>query len=187
MKKPAPQKAARRASEPGRQFAALPYRRTAGQLEILLITSRETRRWVIPKGWPMKGRKPHEAAAREAYEEAGLVGRIAKQSVGAFRYPKLLKNGTTLICKVDVFPMEVTRQRNRWPERKERTLQWFSPQEAAAAVQEDKLRTLILKFSKRTAKKKNLIAGTIDETTEEVVVDDGPGAVSETDFEPGEA
>ena len=154
MKTPAPQKAARRAADPGRQFATLPWRRGDNGLEILLITSRETRRWIIPKGWPMKNRKPHEAAAREAFEEAGVIGRIVKQPIGAFRYMKLLKNGASLRCRVDVFPMEVTRQRSRWPEQHERTVQWFTPEDAAAAVQEDKLRTLIAKFSKRALKKK---------------------------------
>src|SRR3954470_23354950 len=76
------------------QYAALPYRRRAdGAMEILLVTSRETKRWVIPKGWPIKGRRPHVAAAREALEEAGLVGRVDKEPIGTYRYNKRLKNG----------------------------------------------------------------------------------------------
>ncbi len=74
------------------QYAALPYRVRDG-LELLLITSRETGRWVIPKGWPMKGKTAHAAAAREALEEAGLKGKIGKQSLGDYSYGKRLSNG----------------------------------------------------------------------------------------------
>src|ERR1700761_2252507 len=77
----------------GQQYAALPWRHRHGEeLEILLATSRETRRWVIPKGWPMKNRKPHAAAAQEAFEEAGVSGRVMKRSIGRYNYVKRLKN-----------------------------------------------------------------------------------------------
>jgi 8-oxo-dGTP pyrophosphatase MutT (NUDIX family) len=131
---------------PGRQYAALPFR-YEHNLEILLISSRETHRWVIPKGWPMKGRKPHATAAREALEEAGVVGRIGKQPVGSYQYVKRLKNGAPLLCTVDVFPMMVTRQRDRWREMDQRTLQWFPAEEAAVAVEEPELQTLIDEFA----------------------------------------
>jgi 8-oxo-dGTP pyrophosphatase MutT (NUDIX family) len=130
----------------GRQYAALPFRYRDG-LEILLISSRETRRWVIPKGWPMKGRKPHATAAREALEEAGVVGRIGKRSVGTYRYDKTLDNGAPTPCVVEVFPMMVEGQRNRWREQGQRTTQWFSAEDAAAAVQEPELKTLISHFA----------------------------------------
>src|SRR5947209_19969955 len=86
------------------QFAALPFQIGAnGQPEIMLLTSRETHRWVIPKGWPMKGRKPAEVAMREAYEEAGLIGRIvSKRPIGNFHYLKRLPKGEVL-CQVRVF------------------------------------------------------------------------------------
>jgi 8-oxo-dGTP pyrophosphatase MutT (NUDIX family) len=131
---------------PGRQYAALPYRQQDG-LEILLISSRETRRWVIPKGWPMKGKKPHATAAREALEEAGVVGAISKQALGAFQYVKRLKNGAPLLCTVDVFPLLVSVQRPHWPEQHQRTTQWFSAAEAAVAVDEPELRELIERFA----------------------------------------
>ena len=130
----------------GRQYAALPFR-FHHHLEILLISSRETHRWVIPKGWPMKGRKPHAAAAREALEEAGVVGRIAKQPVGSYQYIKRLKNGAPLQCTVDVFPMMVSRQRDRWREQDERTVRWFPAEEAAVAVEEPELQALIDEFA----------------------------------------
>ena len=86
------------------QFAALPCRIMAdGSRQVMLVTSRETRRWVIPKGWPMKGLKPPKVAAREAYEEAGLVGRIiGKRPIGVFYYQKRLPKDR-LLCEVWVF------------------------------------------------------------------------------------
>jgi 8-oxo-dGTP pyrophosphatase MutT (NUDIX family) len=139
-------KKARTAAAPGRQYAALPYR-YLHSLEILLISSRETRRWVIPKGWPMKGRKPHAVAAREALEEAGVVGRIGKRPVGSYQYVKRLKNGAPLLCTVEVFPMMVERQRDRWREQDQRTARWFPAEEAAAAVEEPELQALIDEFA----------------------------------------
>jgi 8-oxo-dGTP pyrophosphatase MutT (NUDIX family) len=119
------------------QYAALPYRRRAdGAMEILLVTSRETKRWVIPKGWPIKGRRPHVAAAREALEEAGLVGRVDKEPIGTYRYNKRLKNGAAVPCMVEVFPLEVRLQKKKWPEKGQRSFCWFSPEDAAEAVEE---------------------------------------------------
>jgi 8-oxo-dGTP pyrophosphatase MutT (NUDIX family) len=134
------------ALEPGRQYAALPYRDRHG-LEILLLTSRETRRWVIPKGWPMKGLSPHGAAACEAIEEAGVFGRVSKKSIGEFQYIKRLKNGAPLQCTVGVFPLKVAKQLTHWPEQKERTAHWFAPAEACELVEEPDLGALILAFS----------------------------------------
>src|SRR5437588_9395179 len=94
--------------EPREQFAALPWRRTAaGEVEVLLITSRETRRWVIPKGWPIKGKKAWKSAAQEAFEEAGLRDKIGKRPCGAYAYDKRLKNGRQQHVRVAVFPLEV--------------------------------------------------------------------------------
>jgi 8-oxo-dGTP pyrophosphatase MutT (NUDIX family) len=131
---------------PGLQFAALPWRQGDG-LEVLLVTSRESRRWVIPKGWPMKGRKPHLTAAREALEEAGVSGRIGKQPLGSYGYIKRLKNGAPLECRVEVFPLKVERQRKHWPEQHERAARWFAVGEAASAVDEPELQNLIEAFA----------------------------------------
>jgi len=139
-------KKARMRGRPGRQYAALPYRYLRS-LEILLISSRETHRWVIPKGWPMKGRKPHAVAAREALEEAGVVGRIGRKPVGSYQYVKRLSNGAPLLCTVEVFPMMVERHRDRWREQDQRTQQWFPAEEAAIAVEEPELQTLIDNFA----------------------------------------
>ena len=85
------------------QFAALPCRISEGsQRQVLLLTSRETRRWVIPKGWPMKGLKPRAVAVREAYEEAGLLGTItSKHMIGVYHYEKQLPREQRL-CEVRV-------------------------------------------------------------------------------------
>jgi 8-oxo-dGTP pyrophosphatase MutT (NUDIX family) len=136
-----------------RQVAALPWRVPtsgqdgAGPLEILLVSSRETRRWVIPKGWPMKGKTDPQAAAQEAYEEAGLDGRISDTPVGQYPYLKRLKSGAARAVTVDVFPLEVTGEHATWPEKGQRTLQWMAPVEAALAVQEPELRDLIARFA----------------------------------------
>ena len=92
----------------------------------MLVTSRETRRWIIPKGWPKKGKSPQHSAAREAFEEAGVVGAIAKRSVGSFSYKKRLKTGGIVVCEVRVFPLEVKHQNKQWPEKQERDVKWLS-------------------------------------------------------------
>ncbi len=134
------------------QYAALPYRTTRdGGLEVMLITSRETRRWVIPKGWPMRATKPHGVAAREAYEEAGLEGEVARAPLGFYTYRKRLKNGARVPVCVEVFPFKVTRQLASWPEREERACRWVAPEEAARLVDEESLRGLFLAFEEAFA------------------------------------
>jgi 8-oxo-dGTP pyrophosphatase MutT (NUDIX family) len=129
------------------QYAALPYRRRDdGAIEVMLVTSRETRRWIIPKGWPIAGTKPHASAAREALEEAGVVGRADTDAIGTYRYTKRLKNGTEARCKVAVFPLEVKTQRKRWREKGERKARWFDLAKAVRAVQEPGLRRLLRNF-----------------------------------------
>lgn len=136
-------KAARRVESEPAQIAALPIRYTEnGSVEVLLITSRETRRWVIPKGWPMKGLKDHKAAAREAEEEAGLLGRIGKDPIGSYTYWKRRSDHFEL-CDVAVYLFIVEGQLKKWREQNERQLQWFSPEDAAERVDEPGLGDLI--------------------------------------------
>src|SRR5262249_44848594 len=123
---------------PNLQYAALPWRFT-DKLEILLITSRESRRWIIPKGWPIEGMSPGASPAREAFGEGGLIGQISFDLIGSYHYFKRLKTGVTVPCKVDVYPLEVMRQRRDWPEKHQRTLRWCTPTEAATAVSESDL------------------------------------------------
>ncbi|MDB5481130.1 MAG: hydrolase, partial [Caulobacteraceae bacterium] len=149
MKDPAPsgpKKLAR--SKPRAQYAALPYR-LAPQLEILLVTSRETGRWVIPKGWPIRLKSHRKVAALEALEEAGVEGRVGKEPLGEFDYLKVLKSGESQPCRVTVFPLEVETQREAWREQDQRNAQWFGWEAAAAAVQESGLRQIIQDFARR--------------------------------------
>jgi len=130
------------------QFAALPWRITVGGTrQIMLLTSRETRRWVIPKGWPMKGRKPAEVASQEAYEEAGLIGQIVgKRPLGNFHYEKRLTKGA-IICEVRVFLFRVERQLDDWPEKGKRQRKWVDVRQAAAYVEEGGLAGIINRFA----------------------------------------
>lgn len=137
--------------KPRLQYAALPWRIADG-LEILLVTSRRTRRWVIPKGWPIAGLKPHEAAAQEAFEEAGIVkGEVEDSAAGHFHYVKRSKGGLARMCRVEVFALKVEHQADDWPEKPARSTRWFSPTEAADAVDEPELQALILRFASRPA------------------------------------
>jgi 8-oxo-dGTP pyrophosphatase MutT (NUDIX family) len=134
------------------QYGALPYRVSNGaRAEFMLVTSRETRRWVIPKGWPKKGKSPHRSAAREAFEEAGVIGAIGKRAIGSFSYEKRLKNGGSVECEVRVFPLEVKRQNKQWPEMGQRKVKWLSAAKAAEKVKEPKLGKIIRKAGRKYA------------------------------------
>ena len=142
-----PEKKARRGSGTRlrRQYAALPVRLGAdGRPEILLVTSRGSRRWILPKGWPMRKHSPRQAAAREAYEEAGLEGKIrAKRPIGSYRYEKRLGNGDLVPVEVSIFLLRVSRQLPAWPEQAERRTCWFDPMAAAAKVEEPELACIL--------------------------------------------
>ncbi len=148
MKKPVKPKKKRVATTaPRLQYAALPWRIDPVKgVEILLATSRDTRRWIIPKGWPMKGRKPHIVAAIEAHQEAGLHGKIEKAKLGEYQYEKRLEGGAAVDCLVEVFPLKVERQRKKWPEKGQRATHWFPYTIAAEQVDEPQLRAMILAF-----------------------------------------
>jgi len=135
------------------QYAALPYRFTpAAALEILLVTTRRSRRWIIPKGWPIKGLRPPKSAAREAFEEAGVGGKVGAKSVGLFTYDKLLdEHGIEVRCEVRVFPLLVKRQSEAWPEFEQRVVQWVEPAKAVALIKEPGLKKLVAAFAKRIA------------------------------------
>ena len=135
------------------QFGALPYRfRQDGSLEILLVTSRRTRRWIIPKGWAIKHKTPAKSAAREAYEEAGVRGTVTARSIGSFVYDKWLDaDSVSVPCEVHVFPLEVERQRRTWPEQSEREIRWLDPDAALLLVEEPGLRSLICEFQESVA------------------------------------
>ena len=134
--------------EPRSQYAALPWRRRAdGEVEVLLITSRETRRWVIPKGWPIKGLKSPMVAAREAFEEAGVEGIVRKKKLGVFHYEKRLRTGRIQPVKVAVYALQVVVQNDEWPEKDQRDQQWTTVADAASQVDEPELRAIIEAFA----------------------------------------
>jgi 8-oxo-dGTP pyrophosphatase MutT (NUDIX family) len=129
------------------QYGALPYRVTgAGSLELLLVTTRQSKRWIIPKGRRIKGLKPAKCAAREAFEEAGVRGSIEKKSIGAFRFLKTVDDALAVMCEVRIFPLKVKRQMRQWPEAPQRTPRWFEPSAALEAVNDAGLKSLISRF-----------------------------------------
>jgi 8-oxo-dGTP pyrophosphatase MutT (NUDIX family) len=138
--------------EPRSQFAALPWRRNAaGEVEVLLITSRETRRWVIPKGWPIKGMSSGKSAAQEAFEEAGVRGKVAKRPIGTYAYDKRLKNGRLQHVRVAVFALQVDSETDVHPEFGQREKQWLPPAAAARQVDEPELMVLLATFKNQPA------------------------------------
>jgi 8-oxo-dGTP pyrophosphatase MutT (NUDIX family) len=160
-RKPKPRKPKRKSKSAVRiQYGALPYRFTAdAALEILLVTTRQTRRWIVPKGWPIKGLRPPKSAAREAFEEAGVRGKIGAKPLGLFTYEKALDEaGVQATCEVRVFPLLVKRQSEAWPEFEQRMVQWVEPAKALTLVRKPDLKKLIATFVKRAAAAANKAA-----------------------------
>lgn len=112
--------------------------------DVVLITSRGTGRWVIPKGWPMEGKTLSAAAATEAWEEAGVEGRMHDAELGRYRYDKEQERGYSVPVEVRVFLMDAERLRADFPESKQRKRRWFPPAEAARLVAEPGLREILL-------------------------------------------
>lgn len=146
----------------------MPYRTDVaapdGGVRLLLVTSRETRRWVIPKGNIGAGTAPHMAAATEAMEEAGVTGAICPVPLGSYRYRKRRGSGASLMIDVDVYPLSVTGEMSAWKEQDERERRWFSLAEAAQAVDEPDLRDLIRSFAPgefRAATKRTDMVGAV--------------------------
>jgi 8-oxo-dGTP pyrophosphatase MutT (NUDIX family) len=133
------------------QYAALCYRESADRdgIEVLVITSRDSGRWVIPKGWPMKRKKPHQAAEIEAFQEAGVHGRARKKPIGRYTYLKWLANGDVAPCVVEVYEIEVIEVAADYKERGQRIPEWVSPDEAARRVREVELKSLLVDFKPR--------------------------------------
>ncbi|MER8418743.1 NUDIX hydrolase [Mesorhizobium sp. M1428] len=128
------------------QVAALPWRDSGDGVEIMLITSRDTGRWVLPKGWPEAKEPLCEAAAREAGEEAGLRGTISHHEAGRYFYAKVLDSGEEVPCEVLVFPLQVDKVADRWKEKRARTRKWVSAAEAVGMVHEPDLCQIIAHF-----------------------------------------
>ncbi|HSS15086.1 MAG TPA: NUDIX hydrolase [Rhizomicrobium sp.] len=131
-------------------MAALCWRAKRGAaLEVLLITSLNSKRWILPKGWPEPELGPAENAAREAFEEAGVVGKISAQPIGSYHYLKERKEGGGIPCSVEVFALEVTKQLDEWPEKGSRKFSWLPVDQAAAHLAEPGLRQILKDFRKQ--------------------------------------
>jgi hypothetical protein len=127
------------------QYGVLPYRLSpvAGP-EVMLLTSRGTGRWVIPKGWPMLGKKPRVVATIEARQEAGIRGIVGRRPVGSFSYTKSLSRGEERLCKCIVFLMLVTHEAPTWREKAERRRAWF-PRDIAAEVVDERVLAMMIR------------------------------------------
>ena len=128
------------------QCGALPFSIAAnGEIRILLVTTRGSGRWIIPKGWPIRNLTAAATAAREAYEEAGLVGSIvSEEPVGSYRYEKRRNGRKMTIVEVSVLLFAVERQLRKWPEKAERETRWFAPAEASTLVASAELGAILL-------------------------------------------
>jgi 8-oxo-dGTP pyrophosphatase MutT (NUDIX family) len=131
-------------TEPRTQYGAICWRPSKDGLQVLLVTSRETGRWVVPKGWPIKGMTPEQSAAREAWEEAGVRGPVQSQCLGIYSYDKLIgPTRSALPCVVALYGIKVAELAKRFPERLQRRRKWFSSTKAATKVDEPELQILL--------------------------------------------
>ena len=129
------------------QFGALCYRITDEKIQVLLITSRRTQRWILPKGWPENGMTPGESAANEAMEEAGVSGKINERPLGVYYYEKTVENGENYPCIVTIYALKVKKTWVDYQEKSERRRKWFSQKGAAKRVLEPDLALLIKSFN----------------------------------------
>jgi 8-oxo-dGTP pyrophosphatase MutT (NUDIX family) len=136
-------------SEVRTQFAALCYRTRADKVQILLVTSRGTKRWIVPKGWPMEGKTPAASAVQEAWEEAGVTGRADGNCLGVYSYEKAIGEGDGLPCLAMLYPVAVKTLAKKFPEVGQRRRRWVSRKKAAQLVAEPELSRLILDFDPR--------------------------------------
>lgn len=113
---------------------------------MLLVTSRGTGRWILPKGWVNPGQSAAQSAAQEAWEEGGVRGAVDADPLGTYRYAKRLEDGGARPCQVEVFPLRVEAELDAWPEQDQRRRLWLDPNEAAGRVEEPELRALLSGF-----------------------------------------
>lgn len=126
-----------------RQVAAIPFRLDEnGAMEVMLVTSRETKRFIVPKGWPMKRKSGRKAATVEAREEAGVIGAALKPPAGTYSYWKRME-GRFVRVDVTVYLLEVTEQLAHWQEKETRRRAWLPPADAALLIDEPELSTLL--------------------------------------------
>ena len=130
-------------ASPALQYGVVPLRAEPDGVRILLITSRDTRRWVVPRGNPIRDLSPADSAAQEAFEEAGVRGAVSAEPMGSYRYEKRRRNGATVMMEVQLFRLAVADELDDWPEKGQRERRWVTPGEAAALVAEPDLQALL--------------------------------------------
>lgn len=129
------------------QFAALCWRKRRGKVQVLLITSRRRKRWIVPKGWPMDGKTPATCALIEAWEEAGVKGAASDMCIGVYSYERLREGEETIPCLALLYPVKVKALRKKFPEMRDRRRKWVSRKKAAKMVAHRELAKLITGFS----------------------------------------
>jgi 8-oxo-dGTP pyrophosphatase MutT (NUDIX family) len=132
------------------QFGAVPWRLEGGRLELLLVTGRKSGKWSVPKGWPAGGEMPADAAAREAWEEAGATGLITPSCLGIYTCARKSVRRMRFPCVVALFPLEVLRLEAVWPEQGQRQRRWATTEEAATLAANPELASVLLGFDPRT-------------------------------------
>ena len=130
----------------GRQCAALPFKLEDGETLVMLITSRDTGRWILPKGWSEKRLSEPELAAKEAFEEAGIIGQISPMSIFSYQYTKRLPIAAKE-CSVKIYPLRVTELLTEWPEAHQRRREWFTLAQAALMIDDSELVTILLRLA----------------------------------------
>lgn len=128
------------------QFGALCWREQDDEVQVLLVTTKRSQRWILPKGWPVHNATPAEAALTEAWEEGGVVGKVQTICLGIFSYRKELSDDSNLPCVVAVFPVKVKELEKNWPEKDSRKRKWYSLKQAANLVEEPELSAILKKF-----------------------------------------
>ena len=136
------------------QIGALCFRLNEKNTKVLLITSRRSKRWIIPKGWKVDKMSNRKSVALEAWEESGVQGRVSERSIGTFYYRKRMNKNDFLTCAVKVFALEVKAVKKKFPERGQRKLKWVDLNTAIDLVSEPELKTVIKNFSCRIRKEK---------------------------------
>ena len=130
-----------------KQYGAVPFRKRNGTIEVLLITSRRSKRWIIPKGWAKN--TPRQTAKAEAFEESGVKGKVARHALGAIEYRKKIGRRRTVRCRLEVFPLAVKSRKKKWPERGQRQRCWFKLSAASKQCSDPALGRLIRVFARR--------------------------------------
>jgi 8-oxo-dGTP pyrophosphatase MutT (NUDIX family) len=131
------------------QFAALCYRVVKKKVKVLVISSRGTGRWIVPKGWPMDGKTPADAALQEAWEEAGVIGKVVSAPLGLYSYQKVRDDAPDFPCVAVVYAVKVKSLAKEFPEAGERRVKWVGRKKAARLVDEPELSRILRDFDPR--------------------------------------